>query len=374
MLLDQGVGHSAARLSLRNAVERGTINHAYLFTGPQAVGKFTVALAFAASILCPEGGCAECNVCRRVLAGTHPDVTVVRPAGKNIPVDTIRGIRMDAFKRPSEASHKVYIFKEADRMWEEGASTLLKVLEEPPGDVVFILVTANPGAVLPTIRSRCQEVRFANVPIEELKDYLVTGRGASPERAELIARLTGGVLGRALDWCDQPWRLARRDDVVRAARSLRRADLNRVLETAGELYRQLRAPIDELAAQCQERKDALSDGSLDDATVRALTKELDEGLKREQTREELRGVKDVLSTLSWWYRDILIYKEGGGATLLVNRDLEQDIGEEAGALPVQKLLRSIDLIGESARAAEQNVPAQLNIESTLLGLQEVLYA
>ncbi len=373
-LWDQVVGHTAAKLSLQKAVEQGHVNHAYIFTGPPAVGKFMVARAFAAAILCTEDGCGKCNVCRRVLEDKHPDVTVIKPAGKNIPVDTIRAVRMDAFRRPAEADRRVFIIKNAERMWEEGASTLLKVLEEPPGDVVFMLVTDNAAAVLPTIRSRCQEIRFGNVPTAQLQEYLVERKGIDPARADLIARLTGGVLGRALDWCDEPWRLTRRDDVVRTARALRRADLNRVLEMAIELFREVRAPVEELAATYQERKRELADGSLDDAVVRRLGKELDEELKREQIKEELRGVMEVLATLSWWYRDILIYKEGGDAGLLVNRDLEQDIAEEASALPVQKLLRCIDLIGESMKAAEQNVPPQLNIESTLLGLQEALYA
>jgi DNA polymerase-3 subunit delta' len=373
-LWDTVVGHAAAKLSLQRAVEQNHTNHAYLFTGPRAVGKFMVARAFAAALLCPQGGCGTCNICRRVLEGKHPDVTVMKPAGKNIPVDAIRALRMDAFRRPVEADRKVYIIKNAERMWEEGASTLLKVLEEPPGDVVFVLVTDNSGAVLPTIRSRCQEIRFTNIPIEDLKEYLVETRGVTEARADLIARLTGGVLGRALDWCDEPWRLARRDNVVKTARALRRADLNRVLEMAGELHREVRAPVEELAADYQEKKQLLDDGSLDNAVVRRFGKEFDEELKRQQLKEELRGVKEVLSTLSWWYRDILIYKEGGDTALLVNRDLEPEIAEEASALPLNKLLRCIELIEESIRAAEQNVTPQLNIESTLLGLQEALYA
>ncbi|MHB8895359.1 MAG: DNA polymerase III subunit delta', partial [Candidatus Geothermincolia bacterium] len=236
MLWDDVVGHSAVCLSLRRAVEQEHINHAYMFTGPTAVGKFIVARTFAASILCPRGGCGECNVCRRVMEEKHPDVVVVRPAGKNIPVETIRAIRMDAFKKPSESEHKIYIIKNAERMWEEGASTLLKVLEEPPGNVVFILVTASAGGVLPTIRSRCQEIRFSNVPLEELKSYILARKDVTPERADLIVRLTGGVLGRALDWCDEPWRLVRRDNVVKTARALRRADLNHTLAMAQELY------------------------------------------------------------------------------------------------------------------------------------------
>ena len=374
MLWDDVVGHSAVCLSLRRAVEQEHVNHAYMFTGPSAVGKFIVARTFAASILCPHGGCGECNVCRRVMEEKHPDVTVVRPAGKNIPVETIRAVRMDAFRKPSESDHKVYIIKNAERMWEEGASTLLKVLEEPPGNVVFILVTASAGGVLPTIRSRCQEIRFTNVPADELKSYLLERKNVTPERADLIVRLTGGVLGRALDWCDEPWRLARRDNVIKTARALRRADLNHTLEMAQELYRDVRAPLEEVAVSYQDRKHSLADGSLDDATVRRMSKDLDEACKRGQLKEEIRGVKEVLSTLSWWYRDILIYGEGGDASLLVNRDLEQEIAEEAGALSPANLLKCIEILGESMKAAEQNVPVQLNIESALFGIQEALYA
>ena len=373
-LWDQVVGHGAVKHALMRAVEQDRVNHAYLFAGPSAVGKFIVARVFAASILCGEGGCGTCNVCRRVMEEKHPDVTVIRPVGKNIPVEQIRELRMDAFKKPVESDRKIFVIKNAERMWEDGASTLLKVLEEPPGDLVFILVTANPGSVLSTIRSRCQEIDFSLVPLEELKDYIVERKGISPERAELVARLTGGVLGRALDWCDEPWRLARRDNVVRTARALKRADLNQALEMAAELYREVRAPLDEIALGYKERRAELDDGTLDDGILRKISRELDDECKREQIKEEIRAVKEILQTLAWWYRDILILKEGGDPALVVNLDLSREIEGEAEDLPVVKLIGCIDLVGESMRASEQNVPAQLNIESTLLGIQEVLYA
>ena len=103
-------------------------------------------------------------------------------------------------------------------------------------------------------------------------------------------------------------------------------------------------------------------------------KDLDDECKREQIKEEIRGVKEIFATLAWWYRDILIYGEGAGGALLVNRDLTDEVAEEAAALAPVKLLECIDILGESMKAAEQNVPAQLNIESALLGLQEALYA
>lgn len=374
MLWDDVVGHGAIKRSLENAVEQGRVNHAYIFSGPSGVGKFMTARAFAAAMLCPEGGCGECNVCRRVVEEKHPDVMVIRPAGKNIRVETIRALRLDAFRKPSEADRKVYIIKNADRMWDEGASTLLKVLEEPPGNTVFVLISANPEGMLPTIRSRCQQINFSLVPAAELREYLIERKGVSAEKAELVVRLTGGVLGRALDWCDDPSRLSRRDSVLRMARSLKQADMNQALEMAQELYREVRGPAEELASVYQERKKELADGALDDDTVRRLSKALDEECKREQLKEEIRGTKEILSTLAWWYRDILIFEEGGDSSLIVNVDLVEDISNEAEANPAQKVIGCIELLRNAMRAVEQNVPVQLNLESALLGIQEVLYA
>jgi DNA polymerase-3 subunit delta' len=374
VLWDEVVDHGAIKRSLKRAVEQGRVNHAYLFAGPSGVGKFMTAKVFAAALLCPEGGCGQCNVCRRVTEEKHPDVIVLRPAGKNIPVEAIRALRLDAFRKPTEADRKVYIIKNAERMWDEGASTLLKVLEEPPGNTVFILITANPEGMLPTIRSRCQQINFSLVPAEELRDYLVERKGVSREKAELVARLTGGVLGRALDWCDDPSRLSRRESVLRMARALKQADMNHALEMALELYREVRGPAEELSSVYQERKKELGDGALDDDALRRFSKVLDEECKREQLKEEIRGTKEIFSTLAWWYRDILIMKEGGDSRLLVNVDLVEEISAEAEANPAQKVIECIELLGNAMKDVERNVPVQLNLESALLGIQEVLYA
>lgn len=162
--------------------------------------------------------------------------------------------------------------------------------------------------------------------------------------------------------------------MLRMARSLKQADMNQALEMAQELYREVRGPAEELASVYQERKKELADGALDDDTVRRLSKALDEECKREQLKEEIRGTKEILSTLAWWYRDILIFEEGGDSRLIVNVDLVEDISNEAEANPAQKVIGCIELLRNAMRAVEQNVPVQLNLESALLGIQEVLYA
>ena len=374
MLWDRVLGHQAAVAGLRRALEKGRLGHAYLFTGPSAVGKFIVARTLAASVLCPQGGCGACNVCRRVFEEKHPDVTVIRPSGTFIPIEVVRGMRLDAFRKPVESERKFYIIKNAERMKEETASALLKVLEEPPQNVIFVMLTANPGAILPTIRSRCEEIRFTNIPVQVLKEYLEKEKGLDASRADLVARLTGGVLGRAMGFCDEPWRLKRRDNVIRAAMEIRGADLNRTLETAAELHREVRAPVNEIRVEYQNRKEQLQDGSLDDVSARRLAKDLDEECRREQRKEETRGMKEVLFILAWWYRDILVRGQGGNPSLLVNSDFRDEIEREAQSVSVDGLLRCIDVIGEGMRGAELNIPSQLNIESTIFGIQEALGA
>lgn len=374
MLWDFLIGHDTVSTYLRKTVKDGTAGHAYLFTGPTSVGKTLTAKIFAASLLCSHGGCGECNTCRKVMEGKHPDITFIKPAGKNIPVETIREMRLDSFRKPVESDRKIYIVKNTDRMWEEGASTLLKVLEEPDGNVTFILVTANPGAVLPTIRSRCREVRFSRIPTEEMKRYLRSRKEVQEDKLELIVSLSGGIIERAVGYLEEPWRLERRDSVINMARELRRADLNRTLQFAQDLREDILLPLKRIEEGFDSRKLELDDGSLDAGTLRTLARSLDEDRKREKIKNEIKGAREVLSMLGWWFRDILVFKEGADRSLLINSDMEVEVAEEAESLPVDCIMDCIDLILESIKAVERNVPLQLNIESTLFGIQVALNA
>jgi len=374
MVWDAIAGHASVKKNLISAVKSGRLNHAYLFSGPSGVGKFLVAKAFAASILCPDGGCGTCDVCRRIFEEKHPDVTIIRPAGKNIPVDTIRKVRLNAYRRPLEGVKTIFIFKNAERMWEEGASTLLKILEEPPKNVIFILVTSNPSSILPTIRSRCMEVKFSMVPRKEVEASLVKVKKVSGEEAELIARLTGGVLGRAYTWCDEPWRLARREMVIKCARFLRRARVEDILEYARKITDEIGKSVVAVGELYGERKREIDNGTLDDGSRRMVLRELEEEGRREQSKEETRSLKEILETFEWWYRDILIFEEGVDMSLIVNVDYADEIRDEAAVLTPERLVACIEVIEESMRMAEQNVPVLLNLESTLLKIKEVLYA
>jgi DNA polymerase-3 subunit delta' len=156
------IGHDRPVQVLKRALAGGTVAHAYLFSGDEGIGKRMTARALAAAVNClergPEGGCGTCPSCRKVAAGSHPDVHLLAPDGAEIKIDQIREVQSDLSLCPFEGAKKVLIVDGAETMNDASSNALLKTLEEPPGETVIILVTSRPQGLLPTIRSRCQEV------------------------------------------------------------------------------------------------------------------------------------------------------------------------------------------------------------------------
>ena len=197
-------GHEFQREILRRAAAENLVSHAYLFTGPDGVGKRLVALEFAGIVNCTSGGTGPskcgCGSCRKVEKGIHPDVVIVEFAGvKNIKVDQVRDeIEEKLYLKPFEGRFKVVIVDEAEKLNNSAQNAFLKTLEEPPPASIIILVTSRPGALLPTIRSRCQPLNFGALPERYIADVLAEKTGLSPDEAELYARVSSGSLGAAL--------------------------------------------------------------------------------------------------------------------------------------------------------------------------------
>ena len=193
------LGNDRLKDNLKASVDRGRLSHFYLICGPKGSGKQTLAQLLAAAAVCKEQDkpCLRCNACRKVLSGSHPDViTVTDPDHKEVAVSIVREIREDMFIRPNEADKKVYIFPQALRV--EGQNALLKILEEPPAYGVNLLLTDNPEALLPTIRSRCTELKLHALPQGILKRELAQAfPKAQLEDIEAAISRSGGYLGQA---------------------------------------------------------------------------------------------------------------------------------------------------------------------------------
>jgi DNA polymerase-3 subunit delta' len=197
------IGHQQIIEQLQRTVASGRIAGAYLFVGPAGVGKETVARYFAQLIFCkqdtqPPTVCGTCLACRKVDSGNHPDLQFIRPDGSLLKIGQIRELQRQVIYAPLEASRKVYILTDVDRMNLEAENCLLKTLEEPPAASVLILLTSNLQALLPTTRSRCQILQFHPMPTQELATILADRYSVAPEQATTLAIAAGGSIGKAL--------------------------------------------------------------------------------------------------------------------------------------------------------------------------------
>ncbi len=184
---------------LSKALEKGRISHAYLFVGPEGVGRETTALSFFWRLACERGlACGECKSCLKFLRGTHPDFHVLEPSGKSIKIEQIRALEAKLHLHPLEGKHRLILFPSAETLTREAANALLKSLEEPPLNTIFILIAQTPEALLPTIVSRCQLLRFNPLPVRVIEELLVSRFQKLPEEASGLALLSEGSIGRAL--------------------------------------------------------------------------------------------------------------------------------------------------------------------------------
>ena len=195
------LGNDRLKENLAAARHKGRMSHFYLLSGPRGSGKHTLADLIAAAMLCeePNGPCGVCRSCRKVLSGSHPDyITIDDPTKKTVHVDLIREARADIFIRPNEGLKKIYLFPRAQDMGIPGQNALLKVLEEPPGYGVFLLLTDNPEKLLPTVRSRCVELKLRALPENLLRGKLRLEFPDAPDGAiDAAISRSGGYLGQA---------------------------------------------------------------------------------------------------------------------------------------------------------------------------------
>ncbi|MHB1132217.1 MAG: DNA polymerase III subunit [Chloroflexota bacterium] len=254
------VGHDEAVARLSGSLARRRLAHAYLISGPARIGKSTLARRLAQAALCAEPAppCRQCSHCRRVESGNHPDAKIVvfQPAdasqeeeqapegaaeGKkkkanvnSLGIESIKEIIHEASFSPYEAPRKVYAILNAEMLTVPAQNSLLKLLEEPPPAVVLLLTVADANMLLPTIVSRCQQIRLQPVPVAPLAAYL-RQRGVAGEKAELLARLSTGRAGWAIEAAENNGLLVERAEALERLLGLVEAGVGRRLAVAGQL-------------------------------------------------------------------------------------------------------------------------------------------
>jgi len=200
------LGHEHVLGLLSQATERGTLPQSLIFAGPAGVGKHKTAVALAQLVNCQNRGgahldaCGECASCKRIARRVHPDVQFLEPEESGtIKTDQIRGAIESAGYRPFEGRRRVVVIDQADAMVLNGQDALLKTLEEPPAASVFVLVTSTPDTLLPTVRSRCQRLRFGRLAPADVAAVLKEKHGYSEADAHAAASMSDGSIGRALE-------------------------------------------------------------------------------------------------------------------------------------------------------------------------------
>ena len=194
------LGHKQQLALLQKTLAENIFPHASLFAGPRGVGKFLTATITASALFCMQETkpCGTCLACRKIAEKNHPDVFFLVAENETVKIDQIRTLTSSLHYHPLEGEYKLVLIDDADCMTEGAANALLKTLEEPPPNTHFILVSAHPHRVLPTIRSRCQRVSFQPLSPSIIEQFLQETQNYNSEEAKRIARLSQGSLGLAL--------------------------------------------------------------------------------------------------------------------------------------------------------------------------------
>ncbi|ANS78873.1 DNA polymerase III delta prime subunit [Serinicoccus hydrothermalis] len=377
----QLVGQQRVVDTLRRAAsDPAAMTHAWLFTGPPGSGRSVAARTFAAALQCERApgdpravGCGECQPCRLVMGGSHPDVRTVDTDQTFIKVDEARALVLEAQARPSLGRWRVVIVEDADRLNDFSANTLLKSLEEPTARTVWMLCAPSIEDVLITIRSRCRHVRLGTPPTRAVADLLIERDGIDPAMAHYAARAGQSHIGIARRLAvDEHARARRREitsiptgltslgDALRAAQDLvDEAGEGAKATSADHAEEQKRELLEQLGADASARTQPPS--------VRAHLRRLEDRLKAEAKRQQHDSIDAALTDLASVYRDALLVATGSGVDL-VNASEPEQIEGLARSFSPEQLLGALETIGEARQRLIANGAPLLVLEAMMIGL------
>lgn len=358
--------------AVRRQLRHGGSPHAWLLLGPTGSGKLATATAIAAALNCPEEsgvGCGHCRTCTRIVRHRFPDVHHVAAEGTFILVEAVRAVIAEATRSPFEGSTKVFIFDEAERMNPAAQNALLKTLEEPEDDTVFILLSAREEELLDTIRSRCRVVHLERLSEADVVE-LLQGEGADPATALLAARLSEGDVRRA--------RAFARDEAPAERRRLwlsiphRLTSAAEALDVAAEISAEARDAMKDLEAdqkrEITELAEAMGEGRGTAAARNALARRH----KRELRRLEEDVMGEALETLASVYRDALAVRSGGAEGAANLDELDELRLWASSEVSDSDLLRAVERCVEARGALSRNANQTLALEATLIDLARLV--
>jgi DNA polymerase-3 subunit delta' len=372
---DQLAGQEAVVGQLQAAVA-GRMTHAWLFTGPPGSGRSVAARAFAAALLCENGGCGVCPSCRQVRAGTHADLLLVRPEGLSYGVKQTRDLVLRAAGAPAGGRWLVVLFEDADRCTEQAANALLKAIEEPAPRTVWLLCAPSAEDLVTTIRSRCRVVTLRVPPSEAVAGVLMERDGIDHDRALAAARAAQGHVGRARRLVTDPSAAARRAAVLRVP--VQATSLGPALAVAASLVKSAEDEAKSVTEQLDEPerealRQAFGEGSTGKGVAKAMRgvagamKDLEDRQKSRATRVKRDTLDGALLDLAAFYRDVLMVQYGADVEL-ANADRLEDVLRLAAAGPPEATLRRIEAIMRCRERLTLNVAPLLAVEEMTISL------
>lgn len=373
-VFDGIIGQPKVREFLRSCVSSDRVSHAYLFCGPAGSNKTQAAYAFARAILCEGNPCADCEgctsqACRHIVRKAHPDVHYLAPEGaQGYVVDQIRDVMADTLLAPIQAKRKVYIIDRVDLLGTAAANAFLKTLEEPPSDVVLILLGRTRESVLPTIVSRCQVVPFRHIPASEAAGILVQNTGCTLPEASIAIEACGGSITKAADFLRSKECARLRLTMTQALASLARADDLDVLGYAAEVVLASKAPLDRVR---QEQERVLDERS--EFLQKSALKTLETRHKRALSQASFELLRQMTSVAKSWLRDVEMICSGA-ERLVINVDCFDALRDCAERTDLARVCRALMRVQAADEAISYNVSPQVSIEAMLFEIREELYA
>ena len=355
--------------------DASAMTHAWLITGPPGSGRSNAARAFAAALQCTGKvpGCGRCKPCRDVMAGSHPDVVRLATDKLLITMDEVKELIGQAQRRPWTGNWRVILVEDADRMAERTTNVLLKSIEEPPPQTVWLLCTPSADDVLPTIRSRCRLVTLRIPPPEAVADLLVRRDGADPELAARAARASQSHIGLARHLATDPGAWERRRRLLLAPVSLR--SVGDAVLAAANLVEAAEAEAKNATAErdAREKADLLRALGLEGEArvppaLRAQVRQLEEDQKRRARRARTDVLDRAMIDLLSFYRDVLVTQMGAQVER-VNIDLRRAVDQVAGSTGADKSLARIAAIEECRARLRTNASPLLAIEALMVSLR-----
>lgn len=354
---------------LAEAMAREEFGHGWLFTGPVGVGKATTARAVAAALVCPAGGDGSCSVCMRVQHQVHPDVTHLEPDGERLLVEDVRSLRDEAWRSRHEAPVGVFIIDEADRLTDAAANALLKLLEEPPGTAVFILIAAAMHAVPATVRSRLRTLSFGSIAPGALAAALVAEFSITPQQAIWAVEVARGRPGRARSLVSDVAAAPRRALALQALDGVIEGGPAAALDAAATVL-----GLGDAALRALEQSHVIERANLEAiyGTGRAgssLRRQLETTHRRALRRARLDLIRETVADLASAVRDVLVCQVGACPALLIDSQRRQRSEHLAQRLPHRAAMGALGHLLEADRALAAGATPLLALERALLEVQ-----